>query len=362
MYKILIFLFRSVSYGLALAFVVLLLLSNNSDSPIAIFNIDKLSRLWSDSSVSYSSAVRKAAPAVVNIMSESFNTSRNISRASRGPRQSLGSGVIIQSNGYIVTNRHVVLNADRIIVLMQDGRRFIGELIGMDAITDLALLHINAVDLPVIPQQIAQSSAAGDVVLAIGNPLNLGLTITQGIISAINKTFSSGNLTTPRLLQMDAAINNGNSGGALVNTNGVLIGINSLAFQSIGNTEANGISFAIPYSTVRKITNKLLKDGRVIRGWLGVTGKPVNPAGDDIRSTVEEVDGIRLTSIDSRSPAQLGGLLRDDIIQKINGKKVTGIQQILNTVEDTPPGESIQVTVKRNGQLRAFTVEISESH
>ena len=357
MYKTLISLLQSISYGLALAFVVLLVLSHNGDSPF----FTNMSKLWSDSSVSYSSAVRKAAPAVVNIMSESFNSSPSYNRTSRGARQSLGSGVIIQSDGYIVTNRHVVLNADRIIVLMQDGRRFIAELIGMDAVTDLALLHVNAINLPVIPQKAAQTSEAGDVVLAIGNPLNLGLTITQGIISATNKTFSSGNFTTPRLLQMDAAINNGNSGGALVNTSGVLIGINSLAFQSIGNTEANGISFALPYSTVRKITGKLLKDGRVIRGWLGVTGGPVNKAGDDVRSTVETVDGIRLTSVDPKSPAQLGGLVKGDIIQLINGNKVTGIAQILSTVEETPPGQTILMTVKRNEQLREFTVEISES-
>lgn len=358
MYKTFIFLLRSISYGLALAFVVLLALSHNADSPI----FANLSKLWSDSSVSYSSAVRKAAPAVVNIMSESFTSGPSYNnRTSRGPRQSLGSGVIIQSNGYIVTNRHVVLNADRIIVLMQNGRRFIAELIGMDAITDLALLHVNAVDLPVIPQKMGLTSEAGDVVLAIGNPLNLGLTITQGIISATNKTFSRGNFSTPRLLQMDAAINNGNSGGALVNTNGVLIGINSLAFQSIGKTEANGISFALPYSTVHKIINKLQKDGRVIRGWLGVTGGPVNKAGEDVRSTVEEVDGIRLTSVDARSPAQRGGLRKNDIIQQINDKKVTGIAQILSTVEDTTPGQSIKMTVKRNQELLQLTVEISES-
>ncbi|MFT4924332.1 MAG: serine protease DegS [Phenylobacterium sp.] len=357
MTKTLIFLFRSVSYGLAMAFVVLLVLSHNAESPLFI----NLAKLWSQTPVSYSSAVRKAAPAVVNIMSESFTASASYNRDAQRPRQSLGSGVIIQSNGYIVTNRHVVANADRIIVLMQNGKRFIGELIGMDALTDLALLHINAIDLPVIPQQETMSSAAGDVVLAIGNPLNLGLTITQGIISATNKTFSRGSFSTPSLLQMDAAINNGNSGGALVNTNGVLVGINSLAFQSIGNTEANGISFAIPYSTVRQITNKLLKDGRVIRGWLGVSGSPVNKAGDDIRSSVEEVDGIRLTAVDAPSPAQRGGLLKDDIIQQIDGRKVTGIAQILYTVENTQPGETIEVTVKRDSQTKQLTVEISES-
>lgn len=322
--------------------------------------LSNLKKLWAEPSVSYSSAVRKAAPAVVNIISESF-TQGSYSRQVRSTPQSLGSGVIIQSNGYIVTNRHVVANADRIIVLLQDGRRFIAELIGMDVLTDLALLHINAVDLPVIPQNPNLRAEVGDVVLAIGNPLNLGLTITQGIIGATKKTFTHHDARTTDLLQMDAAINKGNSGGALVNSNGILVGINSLAFQTNSQTEANGISFAIPYSTVYKITNKLLKDGRVIRGWLGVTGRPVNKAGEDVRSTVEEVDGIRLSSVDPRSPAHFGGLLKNDIIQKINGKQVTGIRHILGVVEDTPPGQQIEFTVKRAGELITVTVTITES-
>lgn len=320
-----------------------------------------LKKLWATPTVSYSSAVRKAAPAVVNIISESFVASTSYNPSSQGTRRSLGSGVIIQSNGYIVTNRHVVANADRIVVLMQDGRRFIAELIGMDVLTDLALLHINAIDLPVIPQNPNQTAEVGDVVLAIGNPLNLGLTITQGIIGATKKSFTSRDLRTPDLLQMDAAINKGNSGGALVNSNGVLVGINSLAFQTTSQSASNGISFAIPYSTVRKITNKLLKDGRVIRGWLGVSGKPVNKVGEDTRSNVEEVDGIRLTSVDPRSPAHISGLLKNDIIQKINAKQVKGIIHILSTVEDTPPGENISFTVKRGKEVLIVDVVITES-
>ena len=212
-----------------------------------------------------------------------------------------------------------------------------------------------------IPQNPNLRAEVGDVVLAIGNPLNLGLTITQGIIGATKKTFTHHDARTTDLLQMDAAINKGNSGGALVNSNGILVGINSLAFQTNSQTEANGISFAIPYSTVYKITNKLLKDGRVIRGWLGVTGRPVNKAGEDVRSTVEEVDGIRLSSVDPRSPAHFGGLLKNDIIQKINGKQVTGIRHILGVVEDTPPGQQIEFTVKRAGELITITVTITES-
>jgi serine protease DegS len=323
--------------------------------------VANLKKLWATPSVSYSSAVRKAAPAVVNIISESFTAQANYNRTNQTAPQSLGSGVIIQSNGYIVTNRHVIANADRIIVLMQDGRRFIAELIGMDILTDLALLHINAIDLPVIPQDLQTTAEVGDVVLAIGNPLNLGLTITQGIIGATKKSFTGGPSRTIDLLQMDAAINKGNSGGALVNSNGVLVGINSLAFQSSRQNDANGISFAIPYATVFKITNKLLKDGRVIRGWLGVSGKPVNQAGEDIRSTVENVDGIRLIAIDPRSPAHIAGLLKNDIIQQINNKQVSGIMHILSTVEDTPPGEKISFTVKRKNEQHVIDVLITET-
>lgn len=357
MYKSVIFILRSVSYGLALAFVVLLIQSQSEDSTL----INNLKRLWAEPPVSYSSAVRKAAPSVVNIISESFTVNANYNRPVQVAPQSLGSGVIIQSNGYIVTNRHVVYNADRIIVLMQDGRRFTAELIGMDVMTDLALLHINAIDLPIIPQNPNHRPEVGDVVLAIGNPLNLGLTITQGIIGATKKTFTHLDTRTTDLLQMDAAINKGNSGGALVNSNGTLVGINSLAFQTRGQNDANGISFAIPYATVHKVTNKLLKDGRVIRGWLGVSGGPVNNKGEDVRSSVEVVDGIRLTSIDPRSPAHIGGLTKNDIIQKINGVQVTGILHILGVVEDITPGEKITFTIKRGKEILQVDVTITES-
>ena len=350
-------LLRSVAYGLAIAFVVLFIQAQSDDSTM----IANLRKLWTEQPVSYSAAVRKSAPAVVNIVSESFNAPTRSNPRPKGPRQSLGSGVIIQSDGYIVTNGHVVLNADRIVVLMQDGRRFIAELVGLDMVTDLALLHVNAVDLPVIPQIQGQTSEVGDVVLAIGNPLNLGLTITQGVIGATQKNFThGGTVRTTEMLQIDAAINKGNSGGALVNTHGILVGINSLAFQSGGSNGANGISFAIPYKTVHKITNRLLKDGRVIRGWLGVSGTPVNAAGEDIRSTVEVVDGIRLTSVDTRSPAHAAGLKKNDIIQKINGVTVTGISHILSTVEDTPPGNIITFTVKRGSETLEVDVEIQE--
>lgn len=357
MLKSLIFVLRSAAYGLALAFVVLFVQSQTSDNTM----VNNLKKLWTQPHVSYSSAVRKTAPAVVNIMSESFTTNAGYGGGRQVPRQSLGSGVIIQSNGYIVTNRHVVANADRIIVLMQDSRSFVAELIGMDIHTDLALLHVNAVDLPVIPQDINHQTEVGDVVLAIGNPLNLGLTITQGIIGATKKSFSSRDFRTPDLLQMDAAINKGNSGGALVNTNGILVGINSLAFRSGIANQNSGINFAIPYSTVHKITNKLLKDGRVIRGWLGVNGRPVNAKGEDVHSSVEKVFGIRLTSVDPRSPAHFGGMEKHDIIHKINGVQVRDILHILSTVEDTPPGETISFTVQRGEQTLVLDIEIVES-
>lgn len=356
MLKSVIFVLRAAAYGLALAFVVLLIQSQTSDSTF----IHNVKRLWTEPHISYSSAVRKAAPAVVNIMSESFTTNTNYRSGAPVPRQELGSGVIIQSNGYIVTNRHVVANADRIIVVVQDGRRFNAELIGMDIVSDLALLHVNAVDLPVIPQDLNHKTEVGDVVLAIGNPLNLGLSITQGIIGATQKSFTTGEFRTPRLLQMDAAINKGNSGGALVNTKGVLVGINSLAFRASLNA-SSGINFAIPYQTVHKIVNRLLKDGRVIRGWLGVNGAPVDSNGKEVVSTVEKVDGIRLTSIDPRSPAHFGGLKKYDIIRKINGEPVRDISHILSTVEDTPPGEIISFTVKRGEDSLDLDVEITES-
>ena len=213
--------------------------------------------------MSYAKAVRRAAPAVVNVYTRSTLVDPRSLRPRTIERQELGSGVVMSSQGYILTNYHVVYGADHIEVALQDGRWLEAVLIGQDELTDLAVLYVQAENLPVIPQQAELEPQVGDVVLAIGNPLNLGQTITQGIISANGNTGLSSRGYID-FMRMDAAINRGNSGGALVNTNGTLVGINAAAFQ-MENQDIQGIFFAIPHRLAVNVMQKLIKHGRVTR-------------------------------------------------------------------------------------------------
>lgn len=221
--------------------------------------------------VSFNYAVRRASPAVVNIYNRRYNAEDRLQLSTQG----LGSGVIMSDKGYIVTNYHVVAEADQVIVALQDGRILTAQLIGKDQRTDLAVLKIQAENLPVIPTSPDYRPAVGDVVLAIGNPYNLGQTTTYGIISATGRSGMSF-YGRQDFLQTDAAINEGNSGGALVNTRGELVGINTASFQQATDIETYGISFAIPYELTRKIMDKLIADGRVIRGYIGLEARDIN--------------------------------------------------------------------------------------
>ena len=213
---------NSISYGILFAVALLLLAPNLNDNTF----IKQLlhTEIKTPPPLSYAKAVSLASPAVVNIYSEDIMPSSGYGQQARNTA-TLGSGVIMDSNGYILTNLHVIQNADLIHVVLQNGQHFPAQLIGFDQITDLAVLKVNASNLPTIPQQTNLQSLAGDIVLAIGNPLNLGQTVTQGIISATGRNGLS-NTNYLNFLQMDAAIHNGNSGGALINSNGVLVGIN----------------------------------------------------------------------------------------------------------------------------------------
>ncbi|MDK6765942.1 outer membrane-stress sensor serine endopeptidase DegS, partial [Klebsiella aerogenes] len=224
-----------------------------------------------ESPASYNAAVRRAAPAVVNVYNRALNsTSHN--------QLTLGSGVIMDQRGYILTNKHVINDADQIIIALQDGRVFEALLVGSDTLTDLAVLKINASGgLPVIPINPKRVPHIGDVVLAIGNPYNLGQTITQGIISATGR-IGLNPTGQQNFLQTDASINHGNSGGALVNSLGELMGINTLSFDKSNDGETpEGIGFAIPFQLATKIMDKLIRDGRVIRGYIGISGREIAP-------------------------------------------------------------------------------------
>ena len=218
--------------------------------------------------ISYSNAIKKSAPSVVNIYSQQYIDSSVGNKQQLQPT-GLGSGIILDAKGYILTNYHVIAKADQILIALQDGRLFTASIIGSDTITDLAVLQVDGEDLPVMPQNPDYSPEIGDAVLAIGNPYNLGQTITQGVISALGR---SGMSSTGRqdFIQTDAAINEGNSGGALINSRGELVGINTSEFYTGTSNVTYGISFAIPYRLVTHVMEGIIKDGRVIRGSLGI--------------------------------------------------------------------------------------------
>lgn len=354
MLKKLKFLLTPILLGLGFAFIYLL-----------VFSPELLREQFSPtkaplnaSHFSFANAVKAASPAVVNIYSESIS---NRPRSLRPQiARELGSGIIMSKKGYILTNYHVINNADQILVVLNDGRQFTDvQIIGYDKITDLALLKINADHLPEIPTDDNYVAQVGDIVLAIGNPLNIGQSITQGIISATNKS----NLTQKRrlkLLQMDAAVNRGNSGGALVNTNGVLVGIPSLVFKPSAGTEAQGIFFATPYPLAKQVMESIIKDGRVIRGYTGFDADPVDSSGRLVRNNHTPVYGMRVARLDPLGPAWRAGFELGDIIIKINNEKTTSIDKMLTLISHSAPQSELNFTLVRNGEVLNIAVVVAD--
>ncbi|MGY5452075.1 outer membrane-stress sensor serine endopeptidase DegS [Agarivorans sp. MS3-6] len=308
--------------------------------------------------VSYAQASRRAAPAVVNIYTRSFLQSY-VNVDTQLESQGLGSGVIMSNQGFVLTNLHVIANSDQIVIALQDGRIFNAELVGGDMITDLAVLKIDSSpDLPVIPQNDQLSTQVGDVVLAIGNPYNVGQTITQGIISAAGR---SGMSSTGRqdFLQTDAAINRGNSGGALVNTRGELVGINTSAYHLNDATDTYGISFAIPFVLAKKIMLSLIKDGTIVRGYLGLDGQKITPILAS-RLKLNETHGVIVSGLDPNGPAGKAGIKANDILVSIAGEEISSIKEAMDIVAETRPGSEIMVSLYRNGQLLQLPVTVTE--
>jgi len=338
--------FKSVAYGLALALLFLLLAPSGQLQLSQLFKPNDTE----PPAISYAKAVRAAAPAVVNVYTRSTQLDERSYERRVIQNQSLGSGVIMRSEGYIVTNYHVVHGADQIVVALQDGRQLDALLIGQDQMTDLAVLKVTAEDLPVIPQNSAIAPQVGDLVLAIGNPLNLGQSITQGIISATGRAGLSTNSYTD-FMQMDAAINEGNSGGALVNSNGILVGINTAAFQRQRNLEVQGIFFAVPYSLAETVMQKLIKHGRVVRGALGMNGIPVtNASGERQVSTGQPFYGVLIDQVEPFGPADSAGVKQGDILLQVDNKALTSVSQALDIVAESEPGSDIDLLLERQGQ------------
>ncbi|WNC72941.1 trypsin-like peptidase domain-containing protein [Thalassotalea psychrophila] len=342
------YILRATSYGLLTAVVLLILVPDLRDGNNLSFNIfspvnDK------PKPISFSSAVAKAAPAVVNIYSETIEDDKRYQNRSI-QRVKLGSGVIMGSRGYILTNYHVVRNANIITVVLQDSTELSAELIGSDELTDLAVLKVQATNLPVISVDENLVPLVGDVVLAIGNPLNLGQTVTQGIISATGRTGLSST-SYREFLQMDAAINDGNSGGALVNSNGDLVGITSAQFTRLNpQTNIQGIFFAVPYKLAAKVMQELISNGRVVRGWLGVSSQQYNP----------QLKGFVIGGLTANSPADLAGLQKDDVVFKINDKDIVSINHALDIVAETDPGVILNFSIYRQSNLMTVPVKILE--
>ncbi len=309
--------------------------------------------------LSFSDAINRAGPAVVNIYTRATGTRTTLFRRERVERRGLGSGVIMTEQGHILTGHHVIDNADEIIVSLQDGRNLEAQLIGFDFHTDLAVLKVNADNLPVIPQIDDMQPRVGDLVMAIGNPLNLGQTITQGIIGATQREGRGNGLRQyAEFIQTDAVMNEGSSGGALIDSNGNLVGINHANFKSLDANnrvvDVAGVFFAVPYDLAKSVMDQLISGGTITRGYIGIGGaEAINRSGND-------VVGIIVTDIDPRGAAALGGMLIGDRIIELDGDKIQGSAQMLDLIAETPPGTVMNFVVIRNanGQEQTITLPI----
>jgi Do/DeqQ family serine protease len=276
------------------------------------------------------------------------------------PRQrresALGSGVIISPNGYIVTNNHVIEKASEIRVQLGNKKEYKGKLVGTDPKTDIAVVKIDATGLPVVPWGDSSKLQVGEIVMAFGNPFGLNQTVTNGIVSAIGRS-GVGIESYEDFIQTDAAINPGNSGGALVNINGQLIGINTAIVSPSGGF--NGVGFAIPSNMARKVAESLIKTGKVVRGWLGVSIQEVTPALSR-EFGLTEVRGALVTDVSADSPASKAGIKRGDVILEFNGTEVDNNSQLASLVGLTPVGTTVKVKVMRGKKEQELSVTIAE--
>jgi serine protease DegQ len=324
-------------------------------------------------SVGFSSAAKKVMPAVVNIYTSNevkaqqhpfmddprFRFFFGDQLEDNAPQQSasLGSGVIVSHDGYILTNHHVIESADQIEVALADGRNAKGHIIGSDPETDLAVIKIDlANSLPAITFGHAEQSQVGDIVLAIGNPFGVGQTVTMGIVSALKRNHLGLN-TFENFIQTDAAINPGNSGGALVDVNGNLIGINSAIYSPNGGSL--GIGFAIPVSTAKKIMEQIIQSGSVTRGWIGVAVQDVTPELAE-SFKLGNTEGVLISEVVRGSPAHKAGIKAGDILTQVADKKLGDSATMLETISALPPGKSVMLKLLRNQEQVVVQVVVGK--
>ena len=363
----------SIAAGLAAAVLTLSLMEPPDPRPRPEPSIVKRFGAPQAGPVSYAEAVEKATPSVVNIYATKVRVENRdhlfdsplfkhffgdqFSSAPRKKRlNSLGSGVVISEEGFILTNHHVIAGADDIRVVLQNGRSLDAQVAGTDPDTYLAVIRVEAEDLPVITVGDSDHLRVGDVVLAIGNPFGVGQTVTMGIVGATGRS-QLGINTFENFIQTDAAINPGNSGGALINAYGELVGINTAIFSQTGSS--HGIGFAIPVALAKGVMNQILTQGRVVRGWLGVAGQDITPELAESFG-LREIRGVLVSGVLQGGPADLAGLEPGDIITQIDNRVPGSTQEILDIISALAPGSTVEVRGWRGDRPLKLEAQIIE--
>jgi len=318
---------------------------------------------------SYRNAAERAMPAVVNILTtKAMRQNHPLMRdpffrrffrdrpPQDEPQSSLGSGVIVSPDGYILTNNHVIEAADEIHVVLADGRKAAARVIGTDPETDLAVIRIEAKDLPVMTLGHPEQAKVGDVVLAIGNPFGVGQTVTMGIVSAVGRNNLNIN-QFENFIQTDAAINFGNSGGALVDTNGNLLGINTAIYSQTGGSV--GIGFAIPVSTAKDVMESIIKTGQVVRGWIGIESQDITPELAASFGLARD-SGAIIAGVVRGGPADRAGIKPGDILLGVEGKPVATTADMLNLIAGLAPGQKASMTVMRKNREATVNVTVGK--
>lgn len=371
MKKLLPYIAQGILAAIIGGLLITLMMNNGLFSPKSIIEIREVSRQAPDpnqatttQTTSYADAVARATPAVVNIYTTKkikrgndlfFNDPflrrfLNVPRPQQKIENSLGSGVIISEQGYLLTNNHVITEADEILVALNDGRTSLAHVVGTDAETDIAVLKIELGDLTSITMGHSESSRVGDVVLAIGNPFGVGQAVSQGIISATGRN-KLGISTFEDFIQTDAAINPGNSGGALINAYGELIGINTAIYSRSGGSQ--GIGFAIPIDLAKNIMKQIVEQGHAVRGWLGIGIQGLTPALAESFG-LDNSEGVIITGVMRNGPAHEAGIETGDIITHINNEVANGIHNSLLLITNTRPGDTLELTGVRNGEAMTW--------
>ncbi len=373
LYRVFTFLFTSITTGLAAALIVLLLRPQ-------LFQGDWLrpadeqapAPAGPGAPASYAGAVARAAPAVVNVYASKITRARinplfedplfkrffgdQLRQPAYRRENSLGSGVIVNENGYILTNNHVIKGASEIRVVLRDGRQFPARVVGTDPETDLAVLQAAGGELPVARLGDSDHLRVGDVVMAIGNPFGVGQTVTLGIVSATGRD-QLGIATIENFIQTDAAINPGNSGGALINARGDVVGINTAIFSDSG--ASHGIGFAIPVHIARKVLKQISEHGRVIRGWIGITAQELTPALAESFG-LQGQSGLLISGVLENGPADRAHIQPGDLLVAVDGQPVQHASRVLNQIAGHAPGDTLVLSLVRNGKRLKIEVKVAE--